>query len=110
MGVTVHLCAIDDERGAQLYKIDPSGHFFGWKASAAGHKDQEAANMLEKGVKKGEQVHEETIRSAIEVLSNTIGQDLKAQDLEVGIAFGNEFRKLTDEEVEDHLTQIHERD
>lgn len=113
MAVTMQLCAIDDEKGAQLYKIDPSGHYFGFKAWATGHKEQEANNMLEKVVKKsdGAGEHKDTIQRAIEALSNTIGQDLKAADIEVGIITeGQDFRMLKDSEVEDHLTAIHEQD
>ena len=52
MACTVLLCAIDDEKGPQLYKCDPSGHYFGYKAAALGSKEAEAASHLEKIVKK----------------------------------------------------------
>jgi len=82
LACTVHFVAIDDERGAQLYKCDPSGHFFGWKASAIGHKEQEASNMLEKVIKKTDGKGEslETIRKCIDCLSQTLGMDLKPAD------------------------------
>ena len=31
LGVETMLVSIDDERGPQIFKIDPSGHFLGYK-------------------------------------------------------------------------------
>lgn len=39
-GVETILAGIDDERGPVLYKMDPSGHFSGYRAVAAGVKEQ----------------------------------------------------------------------
>merc|ERR550514_1165544 len=41
-GVACMFCSVDDEKGPTLFKIDPSGNYFGYKAAAAGTKDQEA--------------------------------------------------------------------
>ena len=38
----------DNEKQALLYKIDPSGHFAGYFATASGVKNQEAESLLEK--------------------------------------------------------------
>lgn len=38
-GVETILCSIDDEKGPMLYKIDPSGHFSGYKAVSSGVKE-----------------------------------------------------------------------
>ncbi len=46
---------MDDEKGPQLFKVDPAGHFLGFKACAAGLKEQEATNLLEKAVKRAEE-------------------------------------------------------
>jgi 20S proteasome subunit alpha 1 len=47
--------SVDDEKGPQLFKVDPAGHFLGFKACAAGLKEQEATNLLEKAVKRAEE-------------------------------------------------------
>lgn len=113
LGCSVILSAIDDEKGAQLWKVDPSGHFFGFKALATGPKDQEANNALEKVIKKTDGAGESlpTIRKAIDILQVVLSQDLKPQDIEVGVVKGDgDFKLLTDAEVDDHLTAIHEED
>lgn len=46
------LIGIDDELGPQCFKLDPAGYFVGFHATAAGQKQQEAINHLEKKWKK----------------------------------------------------------
>lgn len=43
---------IDAEFGPQCFKLDPAGYFVGFHATAAGQKQQEAMNHLEKKWKK----------------------------------------------------------
>ena len=63
--------SVDDEKGPQLYKIDPSGHFWGYKATSAGVKGQEAQNYLEKKIKANPQMDDETtIQTAITCLQS----------------------------------------
>merc|ERR1711966_5242 len=112
-GVVMMFCSIDDEKGPQLYKVDPSGHFVGFKAAAAGAKEQEGSNALEKLVKKELDLTEkETLEQAIMCLQDVLQMDLKAKDLEVGIVTSAkpQFTVLADDKVEDILTAIAERD
>lgn len=60
------LIGLDDERGPQLFKVDPAGYFVGFKATAAGAKQTESLNHLEKKLKKEKELNEE---EAIEVKS-----------------------------------------
>lgn len=48
------LVGIDDDpaRGPQIFKIDPAGYYVGFRATAAGQKQTEATNYLEKHFKK----------------------------------------------------------
>ena len=48
------LIGIDSETGPQVFKLDPAGYFVGFHATAAGQKQQEAMNFLEKKWKKFE--------------------------------------------------------
>ena len=44
------LIGVDDEKGAQVFKIDPAGHYLPYKAVATGKAEPEAMNFLEKKV------------------------------------------------------------
>lgn len=63
------LIGYDDELGPQLYKCDPAGYFVGYKATAAGAKQQEALNHLEKKLKKNPELNME---DTIEVRYNSM--------------------------------------
>lgn len=112
MGTIMILIGVDDEKGPQVFKIDPAGHFLGYRATAAGTKEQEATNYLEKRVKKGdERDADATARLAITCLSTVLSKDFKPSELEVGIVVGEErYHALTEEEIEAHLTAIAEAD
>lgn len=46
------MIAIDEERGPQVYKTDPAGHFCGYRAVSVGPKQTEANNYMEKRMRK----------------------------------------------------------
>jgi hypothetical protein len=50
--IAMILIGIDAEFGPQCFKLDPAGYFVGFHATAAGQKQQEAMNHLEKKWKK----------------------------------------------------------
>lgn len=65
------LIGYDDEWGPQLYKCDPAGYYVGYKATAAGAKQQEALNHLEKKLKKNPTLNmEDTIEARKNVFLN----------------------------------------
>eukprot|EP00419_Tripos_fusus_P051876 CAMPEP_0172840856 /NCGR_PEP_ID=MMETSP1075-20121228/29614_1 /TAXON_ID=2916 /ORGANISM="Ceratium fusus, Strain PA161109" /LENGTH=245 /DNA_ID=CAMNT_0013684757 /DNA_START=27 /DNA_END=764 /DNA_ORIENTATION=- len=112
-GVSTMLCSIDEEKGASLFQIDPAGNYFGYKAAAAGTKDQEAMNALEKIVKKNQALPEtETIQQAVGCLQAVMGMDFKPTDIEVGVVSKGKpgFRRLSEEDIDGHLTAIAEKD
>jgi 20S proteasome subunit alpha 1 len=107
------LCAVDEERGPSLYKVDPAGHYFGYKAVAAGTKYQEAMTRLEKRVKANPEGGDEneTIQAAIEELQHVLSADFKNSEIEVGVIIeGKNFHTLTEAEVEEHLVALAQRD
>jgi len=113
LGVTSIMVAIDEERGPQLFKTDPAGYFVGYKAIAVGAKDTEANNHLEKKLKAGAELSAvETVRAAIGALQTVLGEDFKASEVEVGLVTSGEpaFRVLSEQEVDEHLVAISERD
>merc|ERR1719359_2135225 len=110
-GVVAIFCSMDEEKGPSLYQVDPAGFYLGYKATAAGAKDQEAVNALEKIVKKKMALPEaETIQQAIGCLQAVLGMDFKATDIEVGLVSksrqGEKFTRLSEAEIDNHLTTI----
>jgi 20S proteasome alpha/beta subunit len=108
---TMLLIGVDDERGAQTFKIDPSGHILPYKAVATGKSEAEAMNYLEKKHDKiMEGLSEEaTIELAISSMMYVLATDFKGSEIEVGVAAdGKSFRMLTHDDIEDRLNAISE--
>jgi len=114
LGVAMTMIGIEEEdKSPQLFKIDPAGYFVGYKATAAGAKEQEGNNFLEKKLRGGKELNqEETIHLAIDALQTVLSADFKSSGIEVGVVSVDEpeFRVLSEEEVEKHLVAIAERD
>ncbi|CAG8514014.1 11768_t:CDS:2, partial [Scutellospora calospora] len=108
LGVSMILIGYDEERGPQLFKCDPAGYYVGYKATAAGAKQQEALNHLEKKLKKDPSLNfEDTVELAINTLSSVLAADFKATEIEVAIVTREDpkFRTLSVAEIEAHLQQ-----
>ena len=114
LGVETILIGIDEEKGPMLYKLDPAGYYVGYKAACSGAKDIEATNFLEKKMKNDPEFdYDQTVRTAISALQSVLSEDFKASEIEVGVckAEGDRaFTLLTEEEIDDHLVAISERD
>lgn len=61
------IAGIDEELGPQLFKCDPAGYFAGYRACAAGTKEDEAMNFLEKQFKKEEVAADLTEEKTVQV-------------------------------------------
>lgn len=123
LGVATTLISVDSEFGPQLYKVDPAGYYVGYKATASGPKAQEALNFFEKKLKNKDNVEgswEEVVELGISALSSVLSVDFKKGELEIGIVGGPKgkgqegtetgFRSLTEEEIDERLQAIAEKD
>ena len=122
LGVATTLISLDDEYGPQLYKCDPAGYYVGYKATASGPKQQEALNHLEKRLKNKDHAPgswEEVVELGISALSTVLSVDFKKGELEVGIVGGpaaagegteSGFRTLTEDQIDERLQAISEKD
>ena len=118
----------DECGGVSLFKNDPAGYYRSMKGVAIGVKQQQASTMLEKKIKKKTDFnYEETVQvlcdfirfslslifeGALHCLQSSLNADLRAHELEVAVMSDDkpEFKRLSDEEVEQHLTAIAERE
>lgn len=113
LGVALQLVSVDSERGPLLYKTDPAGYFVGSKAAAAGPKQQEALNYLEKKLKNKQHAPgswEEVVELGITTLSSVLSVDFKRTEIEVGVVSKEGFRTLSEDEIEERLQAIAEKD
>ena len=123
LGVAATMISVDSEFGPQLYKTDPAGYFVGYKATATGPKMQEALNFLERKLKGKDAAPgdwKEVVELGITALSSVLSVDFKKGEIEVGIVGGpradgkegtdNVFRALTEDEIDERLQAIADKD
>ena len=111
LACVVLVAGADEERGAQLFKVDPAGHYLPYKATSTGKYEPEAMNFLEKRVEElGALDEAATVEMAISAMQHVLSSDFKGAEMEVGcISVGKRFRLLSEQEVEDHINAISER-
>lgn len=124
LGVANTLISVDSELGPQLYKCDPAGYYVGYKATATGPKMQEALNFLERKLKDkecAEGTWQDVVELGITALSTVLSVDFKKGEVEIGIVGGpkpddkdgettTDFRALTEEEIDERLQAIADKD
>lgn len=112
LAVICILGAVDDEGGPQLFKVDPAGHYFPYFATAAGAKESEANNFLEKKVEELAGYNaDQTMRLAIAALQSVLSADFKSTEIEAVVLQGTQrARTLTEREIDDHLNVLAETD
>lgn len=111
LAVICILAAIDDEKGPQLYKVDPAGHYFPYFACAAGAKETEAVNFLEKKEDFQNMTKDQTIQCAIGALQTVLNTDFKTAEIEVMTLTGTgRAVTLSEDEIDAALTAITEND
>ena len=101
----------DEEKGAQVFKVDPAGHFLPYKGVSTGKYEAEAMNFLEKKVNELESLDEDgTVEMAISAMQYVLSTDFKTSEIEVAVVTkGKKFRLLSEEQVDQRLTAISEK-
>ena len=123
LGIAQTLISVDYEYGPQLYKCDPAGYYVGYKATASGPKQQEALNFLEKKLKNkdcADGTWEDVVELAISALSTVLSVDFKKNEIEIGVVGApregetgksdRTFRQLSEDEIDERLQSISEKD
>lgn len=111
MACVMLLIGHDDEKGCQVFKVDPAGHFLPYKAVSTGKYEPEAMNFLEKKVDELGLLDEaSTIEMAIMAMQYVLSTDFKGSEIEVAVVSkGKKYRVLGDEEIETRLNSIMEK-
>ena len=105
------LIGVDEEKGAQAFKVDPAGSYLPYKAVATGKTEQEAMNFLEKRVAELDGLDEDgCVEMAIQAMQYVLSTDFKSTEIEVAVVSrGQRFRLLREEEIEARLNSISEK-
>jgi len=105
-GVSVLVAGCDGDGNPQLYQVDPSGAYFGWKATAIGKNYANAKNFLEKRYQPDMEL-EDAIHTALLTLREGFEGEMNANNIEVGIVHKSDkkFKLLTPEQIQDYLDE-----
>ncbi len=111
MACVMLFIGVDEEKGAQVFRVDPAGHFLPYKAVSTGKYEPEAMNFLEKRVAELGLLDENgTIEMAISAMQHVLSTDFKSSEIEVAVVSqGKRFRVLGEAEIEDRLNSISEK-
>lgn len=103
-GCSLLVCGMDAHNDSgRLYQVDPSGSYFGWKATAIGRDMQNAKTFLERRFHQSMGL-EDAIHTAILTLKEIFEGAVTENNIEIGIVRTNKnFTVLTPQEIKNYL-------
>ena len=103
-GISILVAGVDHD-GPQLFQVDPSGAYFGWRASAIGKNFANAKTFLEKRYDDKMEL-EDAIHTALLTLREGFEGEMTASNIEVAVVGADKvFRVLSAAEVADFLAE-----
>eukprot|EP00831_Metopus_contortus_P000476 TRINITY_DN1017_c0_g1_i7.p1 TRINITY_DN1017_c0_g1~~TRINITY_DN1017_c0_g1_i7.p1 ORF type:complete len:302 (-),score=46.92 TRINITY_DN1017_c0_g1_i7:20-925(-) len=94
-----------DADGPHLYQIDPSGAYFGWKATSIGRNMPGMKNFLEKRYTESIEL-EDAIHLSILMLRENYEGEMNEFNIEIGvIGEDKKFRVLSPTEIKDYMKE-----
>lgn len=105
-GVSLLVAGMDGDGVPRLFQVDPSGAYFGWKATAIGKGYVNANNFLEKRYQEDMEL-EDAIHTALLTLREGFEGEMTGHNIEVGVVSKSDgkFRLLTPEQIQDYLDE-----
>ncbi|TXG71241.1 hypothetical protein EZV62_006176 [Acer yangbiense] len=105
-GVSLLVAGFDD-KGPQLYQVDPSGSYFSWKASAMGKNVSNAKTFLEKRYTEDMEL-DDAVHTAILTLKEGFEGQISSKTLrsESLALTRNSGKVLTPAEIDDYLAEV----
>lgn len=104
-GISLLVAGLDGDGTPALYQVDPSGAYFGWKATAIGKSYVSAKNFLEKRWTPDMEL-EDAIHTALLTLREGFEGEMTADNIQVGIVRKDKkFQILTPAQIQDYLDE-----
>jgi len=104
-GISLLVAGLDHDGQPGLFQVDPSGTYFGWKATAIGKNYISAKNFLEKRWTEDMEL-EDAIHTALLTLREGFEGEMTCDNIEVGIVRkGGKFQSLTPSQIQDYLDE-----
>ncbi|KAL4429101.1 hypothetical protein ABPG74_022187 [Tetrahymena malaccensis] len=105
-GVSLLVAGLDED-GPHLYQLDPSGAYYGWKATAIGKNMKNAKTFLEKRYNPDNSI-EDAINIALSTLKEGYQGTMDSTNVEIGYISreSKNFVVLTTEQIKDYLANI----
>jgi 20S proteasome subunit alpha 2 len=103
-GVSLLIAGYDDD-GPHLFQVDPSGAYFGWKATAIGKNFKNARSFLERRYKDDLEL-EDAIHTALLTMREGFEGEMDENNIELAvIGEDRKFRVLSPADVRDYLDE-----
>ncbi len=103
-GISILIAGVDDD-GPQLYQVDPSGAYFGWRASAVGKNFSNAKTFLEKRYSEDMEL-EDAVHTALLTMREGFEGVMDATNIQLAVVGADrKFRILSQAEVADYLQE-----
>ena len=103
-GISLLVAGSDGDGAPRLYQVDPSGAYFGWKATAIGKNYVNAKNFLEKRYQDDMEL-EDAIHTALLTLREGFEGEMNSHNIEVGVLSGGKFKVLEPAQIQDYLDE-----
>lgn len=104
-GISLLVGGLDGDGLPALYQVDPSGTYFGWKATAIGKNYVSAKNFLEKRWTADMEL-EDAIHTALLTLREGFEGEMTAHNIQVGIVKKDgKFETLSPSAIQDYLDE-----
>mmetsp|Transcript_15003 Transcript_15003/g.41505 ORF Transcript_15003/g.41505 Transcript_15003/m.41505 type:complete len:237 (+) Transcript_15003:170-880(+) len=104
-GISLLVAGLQGDGTPGLYQVDPSGAYFGWKATAIGKNYVSAKNFLEKRWNEDMEL-EDAIHTALLTLREGFEGEMTAHNIQVAtVRKDGKFVVLTAQQIQDYLDE-----
>jgi len=104
-GVSLLVAGLDSDGTPELYQVDPSGAYFGWKATAIGKNYVSAKNFLEKRWTADLEL-EDAIHTALLTLREGFEGEMTSTNIQVAVVKKDgTFQVLQPNQIQDYLDE-----